>query len=134
MALSNVRSGLVAAIDDIAGLRVYGKWPNLLKTPAAIVRRVRSTRHTTFSGNGSHRFVVTAIVEFADMERAQVDLDEYTDIAGTKSILAAIEAVPALGGNAEYVLVGDWGEDGEITYNNKPFLAAELPLDIHVTY
>lgn len=134
MSLATVRAALAAAIDNISGLRVHGKRPNRINPPAAMIRRMRGVPHTTFAGNGMLRFEIAALVDAADFERAQADLDEYTDLSGTNSIVAAIEADPTLAGVAEYVIVGEWDEDNEFEYGGVPYLGARLPVEVHVTF
>lgn len=134
MALSDVRGGINTRLATITGLRTYDKWPDSLHVPAAIVRRVGATAHTTFASNGLHRFAITVLVTMTDLSRAQALLDAYTDLSGSSSIIAALEGDATLGGNAEYVEIGDWGEDGKLLYNDVPYLAAELPIEVHVRW
>jgi hypothetical protein len=136
---STVRGGIVTALAGVvtaSGLRVYGKWPANINAPACCVRRTGSVQHTTFASNGSMTFDIMVAVQFTDYERAQVDLDGYTDHSGAKSIIAALESSATLSGVIEYMLIGDWGPDDGIAYpeNGPEYLAAVLPVECHIRY
>ena len=134
MALSDIRDGLGDRLRTISGLRVYDRRPNQLHHPAAIIKRVSSPARVTYTGHGVHRFEITMLVKHSDIDRAQTELDAYIDLIGTNSIRAALEADNTLGGTAEYIDVGDWGEDEDIVYNDMEFLGARLPVEVAVTY
>ncbi len=132
---AQLRAGLLTRLQTIAGLRAHAKWPGNIEPPAALVRRLRTQQHTTFSGNGSVTFEITVAVSKAgDLDRAQTALDEYTSLSGDRSIVAALEGDMTLGGVAEYLLIGEWGEDEDLGHGNKEFLSASLPVEVHTTY
>ncbi len=130
--LSAVRTALAGVIDDISGLHVYKRWPNTIVTPALLIRRVRSEPYATFSGNSMLHFDLICVEQLTDLERARDSLDTYTDLSGTNSITAKLEPSPTLGSVVEYMLIGDWQEDETIIIGNSEYVAAHLPLAIHI--
>ena len=134
MLLADVRVGLKTRLETISGLRVSSKHPAMANVPAAMIRRVGSPSRDTFSGRAHHNFEILVLVQAVDIDRAQAVLDLYTDLSGTKSIRAALEADNTLGGAAEYIAVGDWDLDADVDYNDVQYLGAKLPVEVAVTY
>ncbi len=137
--LSNVRSGLKTRLETISGLRVFDTWPDTVIPPCAIIRLAPGSQpHTTFSGNGSHNFEITVLVQISTLDRAQEALDLYIDHSGDSSIIAALEGSNTLGGNCEYFLTGEWDEPTvrEVGSGDKTlyFFGSVLPVEVHITY
>lgn len=101
--LSEVRAGLAARLHGITGLRTYAYMhPKPEAAPAAVCvsgPKVGTTYGDTFEGGPwTVQFDCWVFVNPADLVRAQQTLDAYLDNTGTKSIPAAFEADPSLGG------------------------------------
>ncbi|MDO8704077.1 MAG: hypothetical protein Q7J84_03945 [Sulfuricaulis sp.] len=129
--IAQVRTGMAGVLDNITGLRVYPRWPNTVNVPAAIVKRAGSPSRTTLSGNWRVNIEITIAVQLVDLDRAQAALDEYISPTGAKSIIAALESDETLGGNAEYILIGEWGEDEGLAINDVDYATAKLPVEVH---
>lgn len=130
------RDGLATRIATITSLatRVSARWPGQVSAPWAVIRSAGGVPHTTFASNGAYKFIVTVMVSMQDVVRAQTALDLYTALSGAASIIAAIEGDLTLGGKAEYCLLSDWDEDGEIAFGGVPYLGAELPVEVHTSW
>jgi len=132
--ISQVRTGLKARLDTVDGLRVAMRRPDQINTPTAVIRRTGSPSRDTFSGRGHHVFEILLMVAGSDLERRQAELDQYTDLSGTKSVRAALEAGNTLGGVAEYISVGDWDMDADQAYQDIEYMGARLPVEVAVRY
>ncbi len=133
--LADARTGLAGRLQTIAGLRVEKRWPNVVNTPAAIIKPQKGDvwSRTAFSSRSSIFLEVVLLLSAQDLERAQDELDKYCDTSGAKSIIAAIEGDTTLGGKAEDVLIGEWRDSGEIEAGGLMFLGAALPIEIFMT-
>lgn len=97
--LAQVRDGLEARLDAIAGLRVYDYVPDDANYPAAVIFPPINTDYTDDHGMGGFtvRFAVMLFVPAA-IDRKQLDLYALMDRTGASSIFAAVEADRTLGG------------------------------------
>ena len=134
--ITEIRAGLKTRLENISGLHVYSRWPNTLVIPAVIIKRASGGQpHTTFASNGSFRFEIKVGVSLAGGgERAQDAIDGYIDHSGANSVKAAIEGDETLGGKAEYLLLGEWTEEQSIVHEGVEYLAATLPIEVHIRY
>jgi hypothetical protein len=125
-----MRAGLATRLDTIEPLRVYPRRPDSINPPAASIKRVRGSERTTFATRGSVWFDITVTVALRDLERAQDELEEYCDLAGSQSIIAALEADETLGGAAECLLIGQWGPDRSVKVGDIDYLEASLSVEV----
>lgn len=103
--LAEVRDGLEARLNTIAGLRVYDYIPDDAHYPAAIID-LTDIAYTSLTLGSARRAVFTAgLFVPRTIDRMQLELYDLID-NGPGSILAAIAADPKLGGldvNAQVV-------------------------------
>lgn len=104
--LTEVRIGLKERFASIDKLSAYAISPASPKYPAAWSYPTRVDYDQTFDGKMLYTLTVVVAVFNNDIGQAQTNLDPYIAPDGAKSIKAAIEADPTLGGIADYVTVG----------------------------
>jgi hypothetical protein len=129
--IGDIRDGLRTRLSTIYGLRVYTRWPDNPALPAALVRRSEGPTRTTFDRRAVVTMEITVAVVIADLVRAQDALEEYTDLTGANSIMAALEADETLGGAAEMLLIGSWDGDSDQPLAGVSYLGASLPVEVH---
>jgi hypothetical protein len=120
--LSGLREGLAVRLRTIPVLSVYVEVPDTPTVPAAIIYpgfegdpAIRFDS-TMARGSDDFLFTVTVLVQMADDLAAQEELDAYLDGTGDRSMKAAIEADPTLGGLASFAHVREarnYGARGE---------------------
>lgn len=103
--LTEIRNGIKAALGTIAGLTAYAIEPSSPKYPAAWVIPLRATYHPIFEDSATWTVQVTVSVMASDVGHAQTNLDPFLAGSGSKSVRAAIEADPSLGGVVDSVKV-----------------------------
>lgn len=97
--LAQARNGLKTVLDSIAGLRVYDYVPDDAHYPAAIIQPPLIPDYREDIGDGSVMAVFPVLVVVpATIDRLQVELHDYFDRSGSKSIFAVLEADRSLGG------------------------------------
>jgi hypothetical protein len=96
--LAETRNGLAAVLGTIDGLRVYDYLPDDAHYPAALIRLRGST--ATNDLGGSSRAVIFSIHVLipASFDRKQLELYDYVERTGSKSIFAAVRADRKFGG------------------------------------
>ena len=97
--LAQVRDGLEARLKTIAGLRVYDHVPDDINPPAAVVLPPIIPDYREDLGNGSvtATFPVLLLVT-SILARQQLDLYEFLERTGPRSVFAVIESDRTLGG------------------------------------
>lgn len=102
--VSELRDGLKARLETIAGLTAHDVIPNTLEgsLPVAIVQPA-SGRYEQNFGNGQltiHKFEVDLFVGMGDLPSAQDAMDRYLAASSTGGVYGAIHADRTLGGRA----------------------------------
>ena len=97
--LANIRAGLAANIAVITGIQV-SPYTLANPTPPCVEIVPADVEYDRTFGDGVDKLNITVrvFVGMANEISAQKRLDEYLASSGAKSIKAAIEASPALGG------------------------------------
>lgn len=132
MTVASIRAGLVTRLETITGLNAYGHSPDgPPNLPAIYVRRVAGPKRTMLSGCWSTSWRLTLIVQRLSGEQGEDLIEPYTDVSGTSSIVAALEGDETLGGAAEYLMIGDWGDDRQETEAGIDYLTNALPVEVH---
>jgi len=131
MSIGIIRTGLETRLATITGLRAENVWPDTIKTPAAIVRPVRGTVHTTFARRSSIFFEILIVVQESTLARAQDKIDGYLAITGANSVLAAIEGDETLGGAAEDCNVTGWRDYGPMTIGDVQYFGVVFDVEVY---
>jgi hypothetical protein len=107
MTPTQVRQGLAAALDTIAGLRCYDYVPDGLAPPAAIIEPLEVTFHEASLPGGTqyYRAFILVIVGRMSERSASDKLDAYLATSGASSVRQVIEADPTLGGRCSTLMV-----------------------------
>lgn len=110
MSLADIRAGLATALEDAGlGLRVFAYEPFQVPWPAAVIGwPQRYVPHDTFGE--TEAMVIPVRIEVAvKSDRAATDaLNDFLELSGSSSVVAAIEADPTLGGACSSAWVSEW--------------------------
>lgn len=125
-----IREGLGVRLETIPDLQVYTRPPGSIVVPAAVVRRRSTTFDVTMDGLVDTGWGVTLFVSFANTDVATEELDKYLDPSGDRSIKAAIEADPTLGGVVDFARVASAEGDRVLNYAGTDYLSVEFVIEI----
>ena len=103
--LTQIRNGIKARCETIAGLTGYAIEPASPKYPAAWTFPQRINYHPVFEDKATYTLSVSVGVASTELGHAQSNLDPYLAPSGAKSVVAALEADPSLGGVADSLRV-----------------------------
>lgn len=103
--LTQIRNGIKTALAEISGLTAYAIEPASPHYPAAWSIPQRCTYHNMYEGGATWTLGVTVMVQASEIGHAQTNLDPFLAEAGAKSVRAAIEVDPSLGGVVDSVKV-----------------------------
>jgi len=127
--ISELRSGLSAAIGTLAGVRTYDNIPDAPVAPAAIIELRSIDYDSTFArGADEYRFAVVLISGRADDRTAQARLEGWAQGHGFGSFKTAVEDDPTLGGTCSALRVESASGLQSIEVNNSPHLAIEFSI------
>jgi hypothetical protein len=128
--ISEIRKGLKDRLETIVGLHVYATMPAAPQSPAAAVIP-RSKARLSFDDDAVYQLSVWVYVNPSDLNRAQTQIDDYLSDEGSKSIEAAIEADPSLGGAAESTTVIGWSEYAQlVTIGDGQLLGGRIDVEV----
>lgn len=130
--LSEVREALQTTLEAIDGLTVYARPPGTVNPPAAIVSPADGQFLTYLTSQTSHDLdmLIAVLVQLGTRESATTNLDEYLEDAGGKSVFAAVQADPTLGGVVDSAAVTGAQNYGVITYNGVDYQGVELTVEV----
>lgn len=129
--IAQVRASLKDRLATITDLRANATEPASPNPPAAWPIPRAGDYHADQGDTVTLRWVVRVVVNPGDINRGQTALDDYLSPTGSKSIRAAIEADPTLGGVAESVSVTGWGAYGLYEFGQVSLLGAEVNVEIY---
>lgn len=134
-----IREGLATNLRTIAGLRVSEWVIGDINPPAAVVvpgdpsrKNVYAINYDCTMGRGSDDYIFTILLMVANkVERAsQEALDEYLEGSGAKSVKAAVESEPTLGGVCHFVNVTGVRDYGIVDYGGQKYVGAEFLVEV----
>lgn len=132
--VTELREGIAERLATITGLRVHDTVPDTVSPPAAVVRPDQGTflTYDTTMGGESHDylFVVTVLVAGGVDRAAQEAVDAYLATSGARSIHAALEADPELGGVADDAHVSSARNYGPVTFAGVDYFGADLLVQV----
>jgi hypothetical protein len=104
--VNEIADGLRTNLATISGLRVFDHVPDVFATPCGFCMFSDVEFNNAFrSGNPRYTFTVTIVVGRTADRAAQEALNGYLDMSGAKSVYAALESDPRLGGKAQDLVV-----------------------------
>lgn len=131
--VSEVRQAMADAIaDNVEGLRASAIVPDQMVGPIAVVSRQAFDPRFVFSGaRASYEFTVTVYV-LRSADRAQQNLlDEYVELSGTNSVIAALQDeanYPNV--TLDYVQVTNVSEVQAVSVDTAEYLAVRLDVEV----
>lgn len=131
--VQDVRQGLADAIAA-TGLRAAPMWQDTFTAPIAIITRREFDPRLVFrSGKARFEFTVTIYADRTNERTAQVLLDDYCELEGAGSIVAAIQASTNWPGvTVDYAQVTRIGEVVAVSQGESNYLS--VPLDVEVVF
>ncbi len=130
MILNTVLDALGAAVDNVAGLRVYAYPPDQVAPPAAVVGLpVVPFDLTMRGGSDAWEVPVWVIVGKVSDRASRTALCAYVNRSGASSVKAAIEVDKTLGGTCDSVRVTE-AQFTTITVAGTEYLAAEITVEV----
>lgn len=130
--VNEVRQGLADAITDGVGLRAAHQWQDTLSAPIAVVTRRSFDPRYVFSGQrAAYQFLVTIYADRTNERAAQKLLDDYCELSGETSVIAAIQD----GDNwtnvaVDYAQVTQVSEVQSVAVSESQFLAVSLDVEV----
>lgn len=129
-----VREALAAALATVEGLRPHAFIPDNIVPPAAIIAPAQGTFLTydsSFSGGSDDmRFIIQLLVSTASDRAGQENLDAYLAAAGDKSVKAAVEDDPSLGGIVDSVAVAEASNYGKVSLEGTEYFGCEFAVEV----
>jgi hypothetical protein len=131
--VQDVRSALADAIA-VTGLRSAPMWQDTFTAPIAIITRREFDPRLVFTSNrAAYQFTVTIYADRTNERTAQVLLDDYCELSGAGSIVAAIQDDANWSSvDIDYVQVIRIGEVTASSQGESNYLA--VPLDVEVVF
>lgn len=130
MSLADIRAGLGAGLETIAGIRVYEEIPDSPAIPCAVIDLSGVDYDLDFQrGMSTYDFTVHLIVVRTTERRAQRKLDLFID-SGSNSVKTAIESDGTLGGSAFDVRVTALRDIGPTTIGDITYMSAKFAVTV----
>jgi hypothetical protein len=132
MSVSGIRDGLKTRLATISGLYIHDTAPGAVnQTPAAVILPMRGDYGRHFGSGATHYFRVGLLAAIGQgWEKAQDQLDDFLSDTGTKSIRAAIEADPGLGGAGEGATVLSYGSYDIHEYGGSEYMGVDIEVQV----
>lgn len=131
--LTAMAEAMATQIANIEGLRTQAQIRDIVAVPVAIVGPPTSIDYDTTMRNGANRyeFSVRVLVARTEERAAQIYLSEYAAPEGARSIKAAIEADPSLGGTAMTTRVTNANGIGAYDYGDASYLGVDFTVEVY---
>lgn len=131
--LLTITTGMKTALATISGLHAFATEPSNPPLPAAWPALEGVDYDATFGGGDTFRFRVWVVVPLGtDINRAQTFLLPFLQSSGSKSIKAALEADPTLGGVVDDLRVVSAGPIGPTVPDESGNRQLAAPLTVEV--
>jgi hypothetical protein len=128
--LSDVRTALAAAVDNIPGLRATGSVAGEISPPIAIIVPAPGTfiayGETFEAGVADYLLEIILLVSYADERSGQLLLDGYLSATGPSSVRGAVAADQTLGHVVDYAVVTTAQSYGLLEWGGVQYLGARL--------
>lgn len=130
MSLADIRAGLGANLETIAGIRVYEEIPDSPAIPCAVIELQEVSYDVTFQrGLTNFTFLIHLVVVRTTERRAQRKLDLFID-DGAKSVKTAVESDSTLGGAAFDCRVTELRDIGPTTIGDVQYMSARFAVTV----
>jgi hypothetical protein len=131
--LSAIRSAVGTALSTIAGLNVHAFHVGSVTPPAVVIMPAPGEfvdYSTAFDPTHDVDIIVGLFVEAGDEESASNEVDEYASATGAKSIYAAIQADPTLGGAVDSAAVLNAHDYGQYEYGGQQYYGCQFTVSV----
>jgi hypothetical protein len=130
--VSQVATGLQTRLATITGLRTFNYQPEQENPPFAYPQINSINYHRAYSGGDVVMDWTIYVVVGRYLDRtAHAQLDDYLSYSGTKSVRAAIEGDPTLGGVCSTLIVRSGADITSLDANGAQFLVIQMQVEVH---
>jgi hypothetical protein len=130
--VSQVADGLKTRLATITGLRTFSYQPEQENPPFGYPQLNSVDYHRAYSGGDVVMNWTVFVIVGRYLDRtAHAQLDDYLSYSGTKSIRAAIEADPTLGGVCSTLIVRSGADISSLDANGASFLMIQIQVEVH---
>src|SRR6478752_3143532 len=121
--ITAMAAGLAARIAT-TGINAVGYAPGAIVTPVAVVipNRPAILYGQTFDGETTVNLLAIVLVSAANDNTGQLTLNAVVASSGAKSVAAAVQADPTLGGTCESSLVQQVSQYGLVEYAGQQYM------------
>lgn len=130
--VSQVATGLQARLATITGLRTFNYQPEQENPPFGYPQLNSINYHRAYSGGDVVMDWTVYVVVGRWLDRtAHAALDDYLSYSGAKSVRAAIEADPTLGGVCSTLIVRSGADITSLDSGGAQFLVIQMQVEVH---
>jgi hypothetical protein len=130
--VSQVATGLQARLATISGLRTFSYQPEQENPPFAYPEINSIDYHRAYAGGDVVMNWTIYVIVGRYLDRtAHAALDDYLSYSGSKSVRAAIEGDPTLGGVCSTLIVRSGADITSLDANGAQFLVIQLQVEVH---
>jgi hypothetical protein len=130
--VSQVATGLQARLATISGLRTFNYQPEQENPPFGYPQLNSIDYHRAYvGGDVVMNWTVFVIVGRYLDRTAHAQLDDYLSYSGSKSVRAAIEADPTLGGVCSTLIVRSGADITSLDAGGAQFLVIQMQVEVH---
>lgn len=126
-----IRGGLAALLNTRIGIRSFADAPGAISPPVAVILpgRPAISYGETMDGEVELNLLAVVLLSAANDEYGQQNLDAYLASSGPKSVNAAINSDPTLGGTCEYAVTVGVQQYGMIDYSGQQYIGATFLIE-----
>jgi hypothetical protein len=130
--VSQVATGLQTALSAISGLRTFNYQPEQENPPFAYPQINSINYHRAYQGGDVVMDWTVYVIVGRWLDRtAHAALDDYLSYSGSKSVRAAIEADPTLGGVCQTLIVRSGADITSLDAGGAQFLVIQMQVEVH---
>jgi hypothetical protein len=130
--VSQVADGLKARLATISGLRTFNYQPEQENPPFGYPQINNINYHRAYAGGDVVMDWTVYVVVGRYLDRtAHASLDDYLSYSGSKSVRAAIEGDPTLGGMCSTLIVRSGADITSLDANGAQFLVIQMQVEVH---
>jgi len=130
--VSQVATGLQARLATISGLRTFNYQPEQENPPFAYPQINSIDYHRAYGGGDVVMNWTVYVVVGRYLDRtAHAALDDYLSYSGSKSVRAAIEGDPTLGGVCSTLIVRSGADITSLDAGGAQFLVIQMQVEVH---
>ena len=130
--VSQVATGLQTRLATISGLRTFNYQPEQEDPPFAYPQINSINYHRAYQGGDVVMDWTVYVIVGRWLDRtAHAALDDYLSYSGSKSVRAAIEADPTLGGVCQTLIVRSGADITSLDAGGAQFLVIQMQVEVH---